>query len=878
MAERRLLDRWREAVDATDEDCPWPGPRPLTPEDPATLLCGREEDERHFRQEVDTHRLIFLHGFSGIGKTSLLLRGLIPALEASGYVVATCRDWSGTASSPKPAAFLAERIYEQVAGRVPDLPADAKLFGALNEALGGRVVIVLDQFEELIRDAPAFKDKLFAVLGRINQQFDLKVIISLRSEHVHELRDLERLARPYTTTQYVLEEIEDQYAIDVVEAANHVRPGAIDPAAAKVVADRWITDREASKKYGDVHAIGLLHLQAFLFALSHLAKGGPVGPDEVSSLIDFLEPVRDEAAPELFDQALQYAVDAKLDTCRTAAEDVGADVLLSGGAAIAVARCVAHLSSGTFKLVREVDDLLEATLASELEKLRRGIEFARADAAAAPDGEPAPEQFRALLDVMVETILPGRDRTDATLDLFAPREEIAAAADARQAPPEGRAGRPAPPRWVAHGRRCRRGDLRADARARPRRGAHRRAAAVRVRARWLQESDTIRLSSPGGGSVMVALIHDRFGVALDRWSKGRGRTNLAPLYGLTAALGADFDWVDWSDPGSVRPELDGGRVGPDGSYLTPPRILVNLRWRGCRINANLRRVVFVNCDFKGSSFDKCRLEGVTFVNCMLDGLMISDTTIIGRQPDAESNLASDAAPYEVRRSSEAVELLGAYQGDLSGGAVGERVLVSAPPEFPATVGTASGERRVLEPHNGGVTIYGGRTSSFLVRRCSFVDDGRMALRETAGAGFDVVEHRHASSFEVTASRIRHVAFTVSPTSIDPIEPLEVVVDESILAQVWIGAGLIGKVRFSNSALIDIWNGSEGVDAAVVPDEEGRSSRYHGLVGVTLEGEHDPYLEDERVRTLVEIDGPDRAVMARATGMDYRRHPAEPEVR
>jgi len=95
IAEVPTLARWRSEFKDLD-DCPWPGPRPLRASDGAHLLVGREQEITNFRHEVATYRLILMTGESGVGKTSLLEAGLIPALRKSGLKVALCRDWSGS--------------------------------------------------------------------------------------------------------------------------------------------------------------------------------------------------------------------------------------------------------------------------------------------------------------------------------------------------------------------------------------------------------------------------------------------------------------------------------------------------------------------------------------------------------------------------------------------------------------------------------------------------------------------------------------------------------------------------------------------------------------------------------------------------------------
>jgi uncharacterized protein YjbI with pentapeptide repeats len=65
----------------------------------------------------------------------------------------------------------------------------------------------------------------------------------------------------------------------------------------------------------------------------------------------------------------------------------------------------------------------------------------------------------------------------------------------------------------------------------------------------------------------------------------------------------------------------------DGAHQN--RVIVNLRWRACLVNARFRHVVFANCDFRGTRFEKCHFEGVVFVNCLVDGATFGDCDIVG---------------------------------------------------------------------------------------------------------------------------------------------------------------------------------------------------------------------------------------------------------
>ena len=881
------LGEWRARLSGSDT-CPWPGPRPLTADDPIDLLEGRAGDCVRFRQAVDTHKLVFLSGTTGVGKSSLLLCGLIPELEENGYVVASCRDWSGTDEVASPAEFLTLRIRPGLVGALAkaeekgvvlpavDLPEDISLFANVNSSLGGRVVLVLDQFEELIRDAPQFKVELFKALVHLNRNTEIKIIVSLRSEYLHELRPLERRVNAFSVTSYHLEQIADADAVKVIQSANalgEVPESAITATAAKTLADDWQEAR--ANPTVDGLEVGLLHLQGILFAL-HSRAGGKVTDETYSA---FLGEMGLQGAPkdEVMLAGLHSAIDTKVDRCKEVAEAMRLDPYLVEGAAQIVSRMVPHLASAGYKLVREAAELADTVLEDELTSLRRGARLAASGPARGddPDGPLQAGEFASLFRIFMRSLLSdsSADVGQGDLDLFADRRSIAEAADdsagsssrwvRRLHEPADGEEPPSPtvidPLEVTSG---------------PMLGMAPAAAMVEELRRyafaleWLQASDLVRLSTPKVDVVMVALVHDGFGRALELWSASDVVSKCGEIYGLTAPLGAEFDWKSDPDDPTILEDFDGTKA--EGR---PVRILPNLRWRGAWISANFRGVMFVNCDLRGSQFAFCRMEGVTLVNCLLDGLMFSDCTIVGStEAMVEQQGLDDAGVFEIDDVDDVVAILGHYQNrELDG-----EVLLSGVPQTRAEPSVHVEGRRQLPLHQGGVQIYGGRASSLLIRRCNFDQDGCFALRETAGSGVDIVEHLHAGRYEVTDSRLRHVTLSSSPTLEGGGDPIDVVVRRSVLLQIWTGADLEGRLRVVDSVLVQAWNGAPGLEASLELGPAGETSRYFGLVGFTVGPEHEALLPGDLSRSLVEVD-PEGFIVERALGMDYRRHASEPEV-
>ena len=857
------LQAWRTEV-AARENCPWAGPRPLGPED-TELLCGRDDDAVRFRRAVDQHRLVFLTGSTGVGKTSLLLGGLVPELRESGFTVASCRDWSGTAEQENPAEFLTQRIRtELVAQGLNGLPEDPSMFAILNESLGARLVLILDQFEELIRDAPRFKDGLFRALAHLNNNTSIKIVVSLRSEYLHELRPLERAVKPMSFTQFMLNEILDTFAPDVIRSGNKAQPGAIDDDFVDELALLWANARQAST-VADVH-IGLLHLQALLYTLHSRAGDESVGQMTLKQF-ESEQGLAASQPDEIFVVALQDSVDQKLDRCKEVAESLGLDKYLVEGTALIVGRMVRHLSSAGYKLVREAFDLAQLTLDQEVEALRRGLSRSRQN-----DGDPFDEriverQERTLFETLVRIVVEPEvsDTEGHRLDLFARREDIAVAAD--QAVDDSSLVT-----WAARqhvGADPRHADI-GQVTSGPMLGLAPAAVYIEELRRfafaleWMRLTDLVRLSSPRRGVVMIALVHDGFGVALDLWAKSDALSQCGAIFGFTAPLGAEFDWKQ--EDGFLE-ALDGTTA--EGRNV---RVFANFRWRGAWISADFRQVVFANCDFRGSQFANCQLQGVTFVNCLLDGVMFSDCTVVGSPSGREAQWASGQAPFELHGVEDLVRVLASYRND----SVESTALLSDRPEMPAVSRVPDPNKRVLRPHTGGVAVYGGRASSLLIRRAYFENDGCFSLRETAGSGVDVVEHDQAGTYEILSSRLRHVTFSSSPTVKGGGKQITIHVKDSVLFQVWLGQDLNGTFTVHDSIAVQCWNASHAMAAVLALDSENKTCRYHGLIGFDVGPEHERLMESVAPVSLDEFD-PNFEFAKRAVGMDYRRHAADTEV-
>ncbi|MFS0513178.1 hypothetical protein ACEYW6_00330 [Nostoc sp. UIC 10607] len=180
----------------------------LQVENPETIAqeiaaSGRGQDVKRLRERIGgtEHKLTVIHGQSGVGKSSILQGGLIPALQQQAIgerdslpiLLRVYTDWVGMLGQSLAKAF------EEVRGNqlFANLDSSAAILEQLRKNTDRNLLTVLmfDQFEEFFFVYPdqgqrrAFYDFLRVCL---DIPF-VKVILSLREDYLHYLLELDRL-------------------------------------------------------------------------------------------------------------------------------------------------------------------------------------------------------------------------------------------------------------------------------------------------------------------------------------------------------------------------------------------------------------------------------------------------------------------------------------------------------------------------------------------------------------------------------------------------------------------------------------------------------------------------------------------------------------
>jgi WD40 repeat protein len=192
-----------DAVLGLDPDllpCPYRGLEPFGEEHRA-FYFGRAREIQRLADAVARRPVVAVAGPSGVGKSSLVMAGLVPLLRDEGVRVVECRPAPGASAAVTVAAALiiddpqAEReLAEWLAKPTASTPV-----AALAAVAAGGTVLFMDQFEELVAAEPATARELLGQIIRLVGAMPspdggpppLRTVLTLRWESLNELRTLE---------------------------------------------------------------------------------------------------------------------------------------------------------------------------------------------------------------------------------------------------------------------------------------------------------------------------------------------------------------------------------------------------------------------------------------------------------------------------------------------------------------------------------------------------------------------------------------------------------------------------------------------------------------------------------------------------------------
>ncbi|GHF14727.1 pentapeptide repeat-containing protein [Pseudolysinimonas yzui] len=792
-----LRDSW-EALRRIEDACPWPGLRPIVDGARAGQLKGRDTDAIDIMYEIRDHRLTVLFGDSGVGKTSLLAVKVIPKLADEGFRVAWFREWREVSGDVEP------YLDAQVAAQLSEGG-----FEELDDRYGRRFVLILDQFEEAIRHQPELSERVQAWVVEATERYDFRIVIALRSEYEHRLRNLK--IAPYQRIDLYLGPIQQEHIGEIVDAG----PAAISKDAVARVLELWT----AAKGNEGWARVGLPHLQALLYAL-----WGGVAEDgrtviEAGDVVRFATgaesggnpsfALSEEIAEHAFESSIRRAVALGLQHAKTSFDAIG-DPYLIAGARSHVVRMARMLSSGGFKVDQDRWHLARQVLADEIRILEidpddAGRVFHQvawsvdAEHQARHGHEPGADWLtmhrRDLVDAPRAARAPSYSGDDATYLL----RSIPSGRDSNESTSGPVMDLPPAHALVEEFRR------------------------FFLALEWLDEAAIVRQSTVNPFRTIVFLTHDAIGRGLDEWAARNEADPERDLRVLTALLGRRIDWS----------------VSVEGADPETPRLVANLRWRACHVKVEFRNVVFLNCDFRESVFQGCAFEGVQFVNCLLDGVTFRGCAIVGDVGDltvGEEEAPSTGHPTFHTPAEPEARIISRYrESDMEPSGLRSEL-------GPASPGAPADSDREISRRTGGLFLLGSRLSSLMFAGCQFGHGSAVGLLYSSGTSLEFAEQGAGSLY------LRDVVlrgFSISPayaTAPAPDARLAVRIAKCLAGNIWVSEGVRGHLTIVDSVVWQVLHAGTSDDFTFSFDDElatgaavnVRASKGFGLVNIGIE--------------------------------------------
>jgi len=187
---------------------------PFIPEEIAQEISasGRQQDVNRLIERISRadYKLTVIYGPSGVGKSSLLKAGLVPALKGKvigeripvPIVLSVYTDWMTILISSINQALTSTGISVSLDSTPTILLEKIRLVCERNYT----IIIILDQFEEFffVSNRPTQRIEFYKFFSECLNISYVKIILSLREDYLHHLLEFERLSQKNSAGLYDL--------------------------------------------------------------------------------------------------------------------------------------------------------------------------------------------------------------------------------------------------------------------------------------------------------------------------------------------------------------------------------------------------------------------------------------------------------------------------------------------------------------------------------------------------------------------------------------------------------------------------------------------------------------------------------------------------
>lgn len=369
------------------------GARPLRKDDREHLV-GRTRDLNELCNRCESYDVVQITAPSGVGKTSFVTAGGRQALEARGFFVPPMKPWPSWLGDRRlrnldvSAEDYAHVLYRLLIGAPDDaLERDERHIADVVESVAGerKMVVMLDQMEELLRFQEDVGNALLNIAGEAAKESSVPHVVIARSEYRHRLQPVERHGAKVWDLK--LNEITSSSAIGQIITQPVRAAGAqIDDDAVETIRSWWRnardnTVRSLGSSADPLGAVGLLHLQALLWSFEQWAlQSQEFDTISLDALTAFaasrgvtLEPgsaASGRAGASLMAGAISNYVEDRIGraTVRPTVkrDDSEHELEWRNGPRVMLARVAPGLSSGGYKVPQALSSLVPLALSEEL--------------------------------------------------------------------------------------------------------------------------------------------------------------------------------------------------------------------------------------------------------------------------------------------------------------------------------------------------------------------------------------------------------------------------------------------------------------------------------------------------------------------------------
>jgi hypothetical protein len=236
----------------------YPGLRPFR-RDESILFFGRQDHVDELLVRLEDTAFLAVVGLSGGGKSSLVLAGLLPALER-GHLGGVGPLWQVAELRPgsDPLGALAAALDGEL-GASPGRAAQLRSgrMGLVEAAEAGRkqsanLLVVVDQFEELFRFQRSFENKSheaaefvrLLLAATSDYRARLYVVITMRSDYLGECARFPGLAEALNSSQYLPPRLTRQQLREAMIGAPALRNVTVEPKWLESVLDQTAENRD----------------------------------------------------------------------------------------------------------------------------------------------------------------------------------------------------------------------------------------------------------------------------------------------------------------------------------------------------------------------------------------------------------------------------------------------------------------------------------------------------------------------------------------------------------------------------------------------------------------------------------------------------------